>query len=106
MTRTRSGGSEEGSDATKVRRCDGEGREFRRATLVLRSNPADDPGLTRTDGARLSVPSVPMLSPTTELGGREGMREEGRELEVDSGLEPCHTVSKTSPLYTGMMVPV
>lgn len=75
------------SDDTSVMigfgRVDIEGKEFLRATLLFRSRPCEEPGLTRMEGERAMTFSFPEAS-TTELGGRDGAREVGRDEEPGS----------------------
>ena len=85
-TRTRNGGSDDLSAVTKSRRVERDGREFRRATLVLRSRPADAPGLTRMEGALLNADlSVDDPWSVVLLGGRDDARVGGREEAREGG---------------------
>jgi len=101
-TRTRMGRSVETSVMTGwLARWDMAGREFLRCTLFLRSSPGEEPGFTRMDGVRTVVLSLPDVS-IAELGGRDGVRDTGRE--ADPSLSGRATRS-SSPSYTGMAVP-
>ena len=86
-TTTRRGLSDVVSEAIKLVLCDIEGKEFRRVKLDFRSAvpcPCEELGVTRMEGFRLNIFSTTGDSAAERLGGREGVRDAGRELAARS----------------------
>ena len=82
-------------------RCDIDGNELRLIMLGFRSSVWETPGETRMDDVRDTVPDDAGLS-AVELGGRDGVRDVGRDGADESAVG---TRSNSSPSNTERMVP-